>query len=109
MATKAGPVRNVLRGFSKKSGVERLDRRRLSGPAYSGWPASTIWKYGATPEPSGRVRRGSGSSAGRRRVGSSGGTKTVSSVSSVPRVIRKMAVPSTPNSASCDALGVVQG
>jgi hypothetical protein len=44
MATKAGPVRKVLRGFSKNSAPSASSRRIRSGPACSGWSASTIWK-----------------------------------------------------------------
>ena len=44
MATKAGPVRNVLRGFSKNRALSDRSTSILSGPACSGWSARTIWK-----------------------------------------------------------------
>ena len=43
-AAKAGPVRYVLRGLSKRSAGSDGARLILSGPECSGWPASTIWK-----------------------------------------------------------------
>ena len=87
----------------EEEGVERPVAPDLERPGVFGLAGQHHLEVGGEPQPPGRVAPGSGPSAGRRPRARPGGTNTVSSVSSVPRVMRKVAVPSTPNSASCEA------